>query len=436
MKRFLLPLTLLIALLWAIDQPAEVLGFSAPFFQMRKSFTVLTGALAFGWMAWTMLLALRPAWLERRLGGLDKLFREHKWAGIGSVLLVVVHWLLVLSPRTLVEWGWVAAPTGGRRPHGAADPLIGLARDSGEWAAWLMIALGIVALLRFVPYSWFRKLHKGFPVTFLIGAFHSVMLMPGTLLTSPLNALVWVLAVGGSVIALMSLAKMIGRNRRTAGRVISVATGENGVVDLRVQPDDGWPGHKAGQFVLLTLDSQEGPHPFSIASDWQPGTALRFNIKPLGDYTRTLAGRIQPGQAALIEGPYGCFDFADGRDERQVWVAGGIGVAPFLARLEELAAKGGASGSIDMFYCVANEADAHFPAGLEDLCWRAGVTLHMRIDSRDGLIGSDEIGAFAKHAGSVWFCGPRAWGKSLRKALQGRYGVAPQHFHQEAFQFR
>lgn len=436
MKKILLPLTGLITLLWAIDQPNEVLGFSASFFEMRQALTVLSGAVAFGWMAYTMLLALRPAWLERQLGGLDKLFREHKWAGIGAVLLVVSHWLLVLSPRTLIEWGWVAAPAGGRRPQGAGgDPLIGMARDGGEWAAWLMIGLAILALLRFVPYGWFRKAHKGFPVVFLIGAFHSVVLTPEGPFASPLGVLVSLLAAGGSVIAVMSLGDLIGRKRRTPGQLVSVTTQKNGVLDVRVQPSERWPGHRAGQFALLTLDAREGSHPFTIASDWSPDAPLRFTIKPLGDYTRTLAERIKPGQAAVIEGPYGRFDFTSGGG-RQVWVAGGIGVAPFLARLEALAASGGAAGGVDFFYCVATEADAGFPAGLEDLCQRAGVTLHRRVDSRDGRIGADEIGGLARHASSVWFCGPPAWGKALRKDLRDGYGVRSHNFHAEAFQFR
>ena len=116
MKRIALPLTILIALLWAALQPVEILTFSAPFMQMRKALTLLTGALALGWMGFCMLLALRPAWLERSLGGLDKLYHVHKWAGTSAVLLVVTHWLLILSPRTLVAWGWIEVS--GRGRHG------------------------------------------------------------------------------------------------------------------------------------------------------------------------------------------------------------------------------------------------------------------------------------------------------------------------------
>jgi predicted ferric reductase len=97
-----------------------------------------------------------------------------------------------------------------------------------------------------------------------------------------------------------------------------------------------WPGHQAGQFALLRLDAKEGSHPFTIASAWPGHGELRFVIKALGDYTASLAGRLQVGMAVEVEGPYGGFTGAvDGRR----WMARkcgwpGVGVTPFLAWLQ------------------------------------------------------------------------------------------------------
>ncbi len=32
-------------------------------------------------------------WLERHLDGLDKMYRLHKWLGIGALVVGTVHWL-------------------------------------------------------------------------------------------------------------------------------------------------------------------------------------------------------------------------------------------------------------------------------------------------------------------------------------------------------
>lgn len=436
MKRMVLPLTIVITALWAVLQPAEILGFSAAFLPMRKALTSLTGALALGWMGFCMVLALRPLWLERFLGGLDKLYFVHKWTGVGAVLLLAAHWLLVLSPRTLVSWGWIERVVRPPRQPGAFDALFGLGKEMGEWSAWAMVVLGILALLRFVPYGWFRKLHKGFPVAFLIGAFHSViMLLREKIVATPFGVFVILVCFIGSAVAIYSLAGLIGRKRQHGGRVASVRATESGVLDLRVAPGSDWPGHTPGQFVLLTLDQDEGPHPFSLVADWKPGAQLCFAIKPLGDYTRTLAGRVKVGDVVTIEGPYGGFDFGE-ITEDQVWIAGGVGVAPFVARLGMLAANGGAKGKVHFFYSVKRLQDASFPRGLEVLCRKAGVDLHLRVSERDGRICPDEIGAFARKARSVWFCGPAVWARTLQSALLRDRCVAAGQFHRELFEFR
>lgn len=441
MKKIGLPLTLLIILTWAALQPSEILSFSAAYMPMRKAFTVLTGALALGWMGFCMLLALRPIWLERYLGGLDKLYHVHKWAGIVAVLLVVVHWLIILSPKTLVSWGLLDLPA--RRPHGpghgGGGSLTGFAKEMGEWDAWLMIALGIVALLRFVPYGWFRKLHKGFPVAFLIGAFHGAVLLPDGSAMTPFGWLVIAISIGGSFVALKSLFGRIGNERQHRGRVLSAQTTEAGVLDLRVDPGANWPGHAAGQFALVTLELAEGPHPFTIVSDWGGNDRwngeLRFAIKPLGDYTRSLAGRFKKGDPVVVEGPYGKFDFGDVSEE-QVWIAGGVGVAPFIARLEKLAASGGAQGKVHFFYSTHDAKEASFPVGLEELCRKAGVELHKRVTASGKRVTSGEIGRCVGKASSVWFCGPAAWGRDLQTVLSKEFGLAPHRFHRELFEFR
>ena len=437
MKRMTLPLTLAITLLWASVQPPEVLGFSAEFLPMRKALISLSGSWTLIWMGVCMLLALRPVWLEDYLGGLDRMYHIHKWTGIGAVLLGVVHWLIALSPRFLTAWGWLTLPARGGKGKAAGFSLIGPGKEMGEWAIWIMIAVGLISILRFIPYHWFRKSHKAFPIAFLLGAFHNITMVVlhdkqgGTLYGISIIAL----SLVGGLIALYSLFNRIGSSLRHGATITRVTTGEAGVIDVEIQPDDAWPGHRAGQFALLTLTPEEGPHPFTIASAGGRGAHLRFAIKPLGDYTRTLPERLRVGDAVSIEGPYGRFDFGDTR-EAQVWVAGGIGIAPFLARLEQLAAAGGAQEEIHLFYCVAKASDALFPANLEALCRAANVTLHRHIDEHSGLIDASRIGAQLKQSASVWFCGPSRWGDALKDFLKSRHGLPGRRFNRELFEFR
>ena len=49
---------------------------------LQRQALYLTGIWSIALMALIMLLALRPVWLERPLGGMDRVYRLHKWAGI------------------------------------------------------------------------------------------------------------------------------------------------------------------------------------------------------------------------------------------------------------------------------------------------------------------------------------------------------------------
>ena len=136
-----------------------------------------------------------------------------------------------------------------------------------------------------------------------------------------------------------------------------------------------------------------------------------------------------------VEGPYGGFDFGDVAED-QVWVAGGVGVAPFLARLNMLAANSSAHGRVHLFYSAHSARDSNFPKGLEKLCRMAGVQLHKRASDRDGRFSATEIGPFVSSTRSVWFCGPTRWGKKLQAVLERDFGLDARRFHRELFEFR
>jgi predicted ferric reductase len=142
--------------------------------------------------------------------------------------------------------------------------------------------------------------------------------------------------------------------------------------------------------------------------------------KELGDYTRRLPEMLHAGRPVKVEGPYGCFTFDDDRP-RQIWIGGGIGITPFIARMKELAMRRQAlptkvrSQAIDLFHTTADyseEAIAKMRADAE----AANVTLHVLYDARDGRLTGDRIRAAIPgwEEASIWFCGPAGFGSALR----------------------
>lgn len=440
MKRPLLLLALLPLGLWAIFVLPDLLAANPGFWDWRRAIVILSGILALCWMSAGMLLAARPGWLEQRFGGLDKLYRLHKYIGIGSGVLVFSHWMSEWLPKKLAKAGLLAPRV--RGPKGPSDIWMDLAKDVGEWAGYILLAMVVIALIKRIPYRWFRLVHKAFGLVFLAGAFHGLMLMPATFWRQPLGWLTVALAATGVIAALLSLSGRIGRRRQYPAQIEALHRHQGQLLEIVCRPLASWPGHRAGQFLFADFgESGEGAHPFTIASAWQAADGtLTLAVKALGDFTAQLPNLLRSGQMLTLEGPYGQFDFAARRQvdrstppAPQVWVAGGIGVTPFLARLDERAANPPAAADTDFFYCTARATT--FPDQLEALCRKAGVRLHRRLTEHDGPLDPAEIKACLKPGSSVWFCGPAAWGRTLGRQLIGS-GLPHTAFHREAFEFR
>src|SRR5690606_1895637 len=151
----------------------------------------------------------------------------------------------------------------------------------------------------------------------------------------PIGLLMAILLFGGSIASGLSLTGRVGRRRQVRGMVTAIKTPDRDVTEVTCHMGPAWPGHRAGQFAFVTFDRIEGAHPFTIASADRENGTVTFLIKSLGDFTRNLSQKISVGQTVNIEGPYGCFNFdRRNRKSHQIWIAGGIGITPFLAWLE------------------------------------------------------------------------------------------------------
>ena len=439
MKR---PLALLAAvplLLWGVFVMPDVVASAKGPWDWRRALVIASGILALWWMSAGMVLAARLPRVEQFFGGLDRLYRLHKHVGIGAGVIVFTHWMLEWLPKNLAKAGLIARPARGPRPpKGPEDFWIDIAKDVGEWAGYILLAMVVIALLRRIPYRYFRWVHRLFPLVFVAGAFHGLMLMPAGFWLQPLGWLTAFMATLGVVPAVMALTGRIGVRRRMGAVVEAVTRHPDGVLEIACRPAGTWPGHQSGQCVLADFGpAGEGAHPFTIASAWNPADGrITLAIKPLGDYTRALPGRVAVGQTIRLEGPYGGFTFnAAQGDASQVWVAGGIGVTPFIARLQELAARGGSRAPVDFFYSTA-DARPGYGADLPALCAAAGVRLHRRHTDQDGPLPADQVAACLGPGRTVWFCGPAAWGERLAASLAQTGLLTPRAFHRELFDFR
>jgi predicted ferric reductase len=241
--------------------------------------------------------------------------------------------------------------------------------------------------------------------------------------------------LAGSVAALAIMFRTVGHKRRMVGLIDGITYHKDiHVLEVVIQLKGRWAGHQAGQFAFVTFDKEEGPHPFTITSSWSGDGRMFFVIKELGDYTNTLLATLKFGDPVTVEGPYGQFNFAS-KKTRQIWVGGGIGITPFIARIHSLATLPDGK-TIDLFYTTALPDPAAI-AKLHKFAREAKVNLHVLVDATDGFLNVERIGqAVPEWASSdIWFCGPARFGQILRRDFIAK-GMHTEDFHQELFDMR
>lgn len=99
--------------------------------------------------------------------------------------------------------------------------------------------------------------------------------------------------------------------------------------------------YTSGQYIFVRYTDSSLPkesHPFSLVSAPSEGNqSLIIMVKQSGDYTKKL-NQLNPGDKVAVEGPYGNFwnDIQAAKRNPVVFLAGGIGITPYLSILKEL----------------------------------------------------------------------------------------------------
>ena len=249
------------------------------FIAVRHVLVQYSGIVGISVMSVAMLLATRPRWLESYLGGLDKTYRLHKWLGITGLVVAVTHWLWVNGPKWLVSLGWMDRPRRGGAHNtetlGTIEQFFhaqrGLAESIGEWAFYAVVLLIALALIKRFPYRLFAKTHKWIAVVYLLLVFHAVVLLKFSYWIQPIGQVTGLLMLAGVVSATVVLFDRVGIRNQVQGTVESLQYfPELQVLETSIQLDQGWHGHQGGQFAFVSYDANEGSHPYTIGSAWDP----------------------------------------------------------------------------------------------------------------------------------------------------------------------
>ena len=417
-------------LLWIIDIVWRYKTSDWGVWLWRKEMINLTGIIAFVMMGVIMLLALRPKFLEPLFQGLDKIYYVHKWLGIWSIIAVVLHYGMKLS-KSILQPYFEKGPKLGGDKLALLEDYRPYAKDAGEILFYLFVITLIITLLKRLPYRFWRWTHKIMGLLFLVVVFHSVVLAPARYWSEPVGIVFALISLVGIYASIISLFGLIGKKRQYAG-IITGLEYQGDVTLATCQAEKGWT-HQAGQYAFIRHSDSHESHPYTIASDDAGDQTVRFAIKALGHYTSQIQATWKVGDKVRLEGPYGQFFFLHSPLPKQVWIAGGVGITPFIAWMESLQGKQ-CEKEIHLYYCVNAEKEYLVPEYLQELATSVGITLHPHCSDEKGFLESDALPIDAET--SVWFCGPSGFAKSIQKSIKAKGLSVTKHFHREYFDMR
>ncbi len=381
-------------------------------------FSQYLGLVALIAMALGQTISTRWSLVETIFGPLDQSYRIHKWLGIGALVAVLIH--------DTIDADMVGL--------GVETGLTDTAETAGEISLYGLLIFIFITIATFIPYNLWKFTHRFIGLFFLLGVFHYFFILKPFGNFDPLGIYMAIICGIGTAAYLYTSAPRGFRPFRNY--TVREITKQGNALAIDMAPDGRPIKHHAGQFAFFSfVDAGMGePHPFTISSAPREDGSLRITVAPLGDYTSRLMGRAKVGQSLRVEGPFGHFNKA--RKGSEVWIAAGVGITPFVALSEALAAN---QKKVTLIYSVSDRSNAAHLEILESISGQNKNFTLVLWDSREmGRLTAEKIadlvGESLKQA-TVSFCGPSSMRKTLQQELKG-YGVSPRRFRFENFEIR
>jgi len=211
---------------------------------------------------------------------------------------------------------------------------------------------------------------------------------------------------------------------RIKARVIATQRETADVRTLVLRPNRLWPGHVAGQHVLVEaeIDGRRVRRTFTISSAPRADGNLAITVK------RHAGGKLSVWwneQAALgdvltLSAPVGEFVLPASIPKRIVMLSAGSGITPVMALVRDLSARA-PDTKLLFVHCARSEADVIFRTELETLAHDLPhFELRLHLTESAGRLDAAALSALAQTAGDdlTFVCGPAGFIDAATDAWQ------------------
>jgi predicted ferric reductase len=389
-----------------------------------KNWATSLGVAGYYLFSFSILLSTRWKKLEDWFGGLDQIYHLHRKLGIWGFCLILLHpWVEALKwlPDHIEKFIFFILPIHAR-----------LSVNIGSYAYLLMLLILGFTFLKLLAYDKWKILHKFMSLVFVLASLHVILSEKRVGSEFSQSMLYIPMAIGFLGIFYKQIYTPFFA-KHSSFLVTNVKNINENIVEVALSAQEEPLKFIPGQYGFFTFYGSSlstESHPFTLMESIE-GSTISLLVKARGDYTMNLYRHIKKGDVALFEGPYGRLHYNEAATS-QIWIAGGIGVVPFLAWITS--PKG---IKIDFHYCIHKQADAVFYSEFKEFsiaypdfriflcCSEKGnrLDIHKMIDYSGNLSSKQ-----------VFMCGPLKLTSDFKAQLQA-YGVSNDRIFVEDFEF-
>lgn len=354
--------------------------------------------------------------------GIDLILKYHRSVAIVAILLLIAHPLILVVQQP--AFARLLNPFGGTA-----------ASRVGNWALYALVLLALLSVFRKrigLGYETWRVTHGLLGIAAIVLS-HVHVYLAGSY-TDALWKEVVLIALSVLMVSFFAYLRLVKpvRLRREPYRLAETRKERADTWSVVLQAD----GHagmrfRPGQFAWLKIGASPftiEEHPFSFSSSAQDRGRLEFGIKELGDFTRGV-GDLSPGTRAYLDGPHGAFSIDLAPAPGYVFLAGGVGITPFMSMLRTMADRGDPRPVL-LFYGSKSWDELAYREALTELEGRLDLTVvHVLEDPPedwDGESGFIDADVLARHLPDegierlYFICGPEPMMAAVEAALDAR----------------
>lgn len=410
-------------LFWVKSLPIE--DRFSDFYSTFTSIGEITGLVGLTMYSLDMFLSGRFKFTEDYFGGMNKVYIAHHILGGISLILLLIHPIMLAS--ALIPTSFLSAAN-------YILPGSDWTIDLGITSLLLTISLLVATFYIDLPYEFWKFTHKFLGLAFFLGAIHGFLVssdLTRDILFRDYMLLISSIGIFAYTYRTLLYKFFIERVEYSIKEIDYLAPN---VIEVHMMPTTKNLSYAPGQFVFIDFEKSNLPkevHPFSLTSS-PTDKYLSLAAKAEGDFTKKLID-LHINSIVRVEGGFGRFSYMLYPKKKQIWVAGGIGISPFVSMAKSL--ENNPDYEISLYYSVKNKSEALYfdklsqiatqGVGLKFIPWYSQesgrLTAKTITDQEDGINDKE-----------IFICGPPPMMKGFIDQFK-KLGVKNSRIHSEEF---